>query len=134
MFGGLDISTSALLAQRTRMNIVANNMANRFTVMNENGEPEPYRRRIPLFSSGDPANGSDKGVHVAKIIEDDAPPIKRYEPGHFAADEDGYVSYPNIDPMMEMTNALEASRAYEANITAIEASKSMGRAALEILS
>ncbi len=134
MFGGLDISTSALLAQRTRMNIVANNMANRFTVLNENGEPEAYRRRIPLFSPGDPENGSDMGVHVAKIIKDDAPPIKRYEPGHFAADAEGYVSYPNIDPMMEMTNALEASRAYEANITAIEATKSMGRAALEILS
>lgn len=133
MFGGLDISTSALTAQRTRLNVIAGNMANRFSILDENGQPNPYRRRIPIFAPGNPDAGSDRGVHVAAILEDEAAPIKKYEPGHFAADEDGFVSYPNIDPMMEMVNALEASRAYEANITAIEATKSMGRAAMEIL-
>jgi flagellar basal-body rod protein FlgC len=132
MFGGLDISTSALLAQRTRLNTIANNMANMHTTRGEDGQP--YRRRITIFEEGDPTHDSRQGVHVREIMLDDGPFRRRFEPEHPHADADGYVNYPNIDPMLEMVNAMEASRAYEANITAIEATKSMGRAALEILS
>ena len=133
MFGSLDISTSALVAQRTRMEVISANMANRFTTMDAQGNYAPFRRRIAMFSAGDPSTGSAEGVHVQEIAQDPSAFRKVYEPGHKFADKEGYVEYPNIDPAIEMINGLEATRAYEANITAIEASKSMLQSSLRIL-
>jgi flagellar basal-body rod protein FlgC len=133
MFGSLDTSTSALVAQRTRMNVIAANLANANSIYDADGNHAPFRRRIAVFASGDPARGSAHGVHVAEIMLDDAPFKKVYEPGNPHADEKGYVNYPNVDPVMEQINALEASRAYEANVTAAEATKAMMNASLRLL-
>lgn len=133
MFGSLDISTSALVAQRTRMNVIAANMANMNSIEDADGNYSPFRRRIAVFASGDPSRGSDRGVHVSEILLDATPFRKVKEAGSPYADADGYVEYPNIDPTMEQINALEASRAYEANITAAEATKAMMKASLRLL-
>ncbi|MEX0887713.1 MAG: flagellar basal body rod protein FlgC [Phycisphaeraceae bacterium] len=133
MYGSLDVSTSALVAQRTRMHTVAANMANANSIYDADGNYSPYQRRVAVFAPGDPARGSDAGVHVREILLDDAPFRRVHEPGHPEADEAGYVMYPNVDPMMEQVNALDASRAYEANITAAEATKMMIRTSLKLL-
>lgn len=133
LYNLLDVSTSALVAQRTRLNVIAANIASQKAILNANGEYEPYRRRFAVFAPGDPARGTADGVHVASIEVDRGPLRPVYEPGSPFADADGYVSYPNVDPVIEMMNAMEASRSYEANITAIEATKSMITAALQIL-
>jgi len=133
MFGSLNISASALVAQRTRLEVISANVANQSTILDADGNYAPYRRRIPVFSPGDPATGSKLGVHVKEIMLDSAPFNKRHEPGSPFADADGYVEYPNIDPAMEMVNALEARRAYEANITAAEATKKMIQSSLRLL-
>ena len=133
MFGSLDISTSALVAQRTRMDVISANIANQHSILDADGNYAPFRRRIAVFAPGDSATGNDKGVHVSEIMLDPAPLRKVYEPGHPLADADGNVEYPNVDPMMEMVSAMEATRAYEANITAAEATKSMIDAALRLL-
>ena len=133
MYGVLDISTSALVAQRIRLDVIAANIANQRTILNENDEYEPYRRRMVVFSEGDPARGQTKGVHVASIEIDYSPLNQKYEPGSPFADADGYVSYPNVNSVIETMNAMDAARAYEANITAIEATKSMLSAALKII-
>ncbi len=133
MYGALDTSTSALVAQRTRLEISAANIANAQALTNAAGEYEPYRRRFAVFAHGDPASGPPHGVHVAAIEIDQGPLIARLEPGSKFADSDGYVYYPNVDSVIESMNSLEASRAYEANIAAIEATKSMMSVALQIL-
>lgn len=133
MYGALDISTSALVAQRTRLTVIAANVANKDAILNARGEYEPYRRRSVVFATGDPARGSAHGVHVASIQIDHGQLTPKYQPGSPFADTDGYVEYPNVDSVLEQMNALEASRAYEANITAIEATKSMISVALQIL-
>ena len=131
MFDTLDIGASALLAQRTRMNTIAGNMANTQTTRNEKGEPIPYRRRIAMFQAGS-ADGK-AGVHVSSIDLDPSPFQKRYEPGNKDADKDGYVKYPNIDMSIEYVNMLEASRAYDANITMMETSKAMLNSSLRLI-
>lgn len=133
MYGALDVSTSALVAHRTRMNTYAANAANAGAILNAEGEYEPYRRRVPILAAGDPATGSDRGVHVAAIELSDAPMHLRYEPGSPYADENGYVGYPNVDPIVEQINAMEAARSYEANIAAVEATKSMINVALRMI-
>ena len=133
MFGALDTSTSALVAQRTRLDVISGNLANRFTTLDADGNFAPYRRRIAMFAPGDPATGSSEGVHVRSIELDDSDFRRVYEPGHPNADKAGYVDYPNVDSSIEMINALEASRAYEANITAAEATKSMLNATMRLL-
>lgn len=133
MFGSLDISTSGLIAQRTRMNTIAANLANKNTVEDANGNYAPYRRRIPVFAVGDPATGTAGGVHVDEIMLDPSPFRKVLDASHPFADKDGYVEYPNIDTTTEMINAIEATRAYEANITAAEATKSMIQSSLRLL-
>ena len=133
MFGALDTSTSALVAHRTRMETVAANVANANTAVDENGENNPFRRRIALLSSGDPATGKSTGVHVQEIVLDQAPFQMRYEPNNPLRDENGYVKYPNINSIYEQVNALEISRAYEANIQAAEATKAMMQSALRLL-
>lgn len=115
------------------MNVISSNLANTNTIYNAEGEYAPFRRRIAVFEPGDPSTGSAAGVHVAEILLDQNPFRKVYEPGNPNADAKGYVDYPNINPTMERINALEASRAYEANITAAEATKTMIRESMRLL-
>jgi len=133
MFGSLDISTSALVANRQRLEVVAANMANRNTLEDADGNYSPFRRRLAILAQGDPTTGSGNGVHVKEIQLDPSPMRKVHDPGHPYADKDGYVEYPNIEPTNELINALEVSRAYEANITAAEATKTMLRSALRLM-
>lgn len=133
MFGSLDISASGLVAQRTRLDVIASNVANRNSIVDADGNYSPFRRRLALFSPGDPSSGRQQGVHVQEIRLDDSPFLRKYEPDSPYAAEDGYVEYPNIDPMMEMVNAIDASRAYEANIAAAEAAKTMMQNSLRLL-
>jgi len=131
MFGSLDTSTSAMVAQRTRMEVISANMANQNSIYNAEGEYEPYRRQVPIMAEGGPRGGP--GAHLEEIKLDDAPLRKQYKPGHPEANENGYVNYPNVSPVMERVNAMEASRAYEANITAAQATKSMLQTSLRLL-
>lgn len=132
MFGSLDTSTSALVAQRTRAEAISANMANQHAIRDENGENNPFQRRIVVFAPGDPSNNNPNGVHVQEIMLD--PNFKqKLDPTHPLADKNGYVKTTNIDPMMEQVNMLEASRAYEANIAAAEATKSMIQTSLRLL-
>ena len=133
MFDVLDMGASGLQAQRTRMDTIAGNIANANTTRNAKGEPVPYRRRFAMFAPGQPGNPDKAGVRVQEIKLDQSPFQKRFEPGHPDADADGYVKYPNIDLAMEYVNALEASRAYEANITMMEVSKAMLNASLRLI-
>jgi flagellar basal-body rod protein FlgC len=133
MYGSLDISTSGLVAQRMRLTVISNNILHRNTILNADGEYEPYRRQDVVFAAGDPDRGGAEGVHVAQIIEDEAPLRAKYEPFSPFANADGYVYYPNVDPVIEQVNAMEALRAYEANIAAAEATKSMMSVALRLL-
>jgi flagellar basal-body rod protein FlgC len=131
MFDALDISVSALTAQRIRMDTVAGNLANAFTTRNADGQAEPYRRRFVVFAEGDGGGGA--GVHVGRIGEDASAARLVHEPGHPDADANGYVRYPNVQVSTEMINALEAARAYEANITAMQVTKSMVSNTLRLL-
>jgi flagellar basal-body rod protein FlgC len=133
MYGALDISTSGLIAQRTRLDTISANLANKDTILNANGDYEPFRRRFVELAAGDANSGEGLGVHIASIESDGGPLRLKYEPDSPHADAEGYVGYPNINSVVEVMNAMEATRSYEANITAIEATKSMFSAALQIL-
>lgn len=133
MFDAMDIPASALQAQRARMDTIAQNMANMDVTRNENGEKIPFRRRLVMFASGRPGQPDMPGVHVKSIELDQSPFRKLYEQGHPDADKDGYVQYPNIDPAIEQVNMMEASRAYEANITMMETLKAMINSTLRLL-
>jgi flagellar basal-body rod protein FlgC len=131
MFNAIDVSTSGLVAQRVRSNTIAMNIAMADAVDSPDGGP--YQRRSVIFEAGrDARDGSSRGVHVAKIEKE---PVYRweYDPGHPYANKDGYVKLPGIDPMVEMVNLIEASRAYEANVTAIDVSKAMLNSSLRLL-
>lgn len=142
MYGALDISVSGLVAQRTRMDVIAANLANRDSILDANGNANPYRRRIAVFQPGDPAAsnpaGRSLGVHVGAIELDQSDFRKVHDPdspyakpaGHPDA---GYVYFPNIDPVTEQVNAVDAVRAYEANVAAAEATKSMIAQALRLI-
>lgn len=140
MYGALNISTSGMIASRTRMEVAAANIANADALVNERGEFDPYRRRFALLEAGDRKSGL--GVRVAEIGVDDGPFRKVFDPDHPFASRvndpargliEGYVDHPNVDPSIEMINAMEASRAYEANVSAAEASKVMFDAALQLI-
>ncbi len=137
MFDVLDMGASGLQAQRTRMDTIAQNIANANTTRNALGEPIPYRRRFAMFAPGQPGNADKPGVRVSEIKLDESPFAKRFEPGHPDAiksgPDTGYVLYPNVDLAVEYVNALEASRAYEANVTMMEVSKSMLNASLRLI-
>lgn len=133
MFKALDIGASGLTAQRVRMDTIANNVLNINTIENARGENIPFRRRMVTFQPGNPADPSQPGVRVTKIDEDQSPFRKVLEPGSRHADADGYVKYPNVNLETEFVNMLEASRAYEANITMMETTKSMISASLRLL-
>lgn len=138
-FGMMNISASGLTAQRTRMETIASNLANAQTTRTPEGGP--YKRRDVVFATVDPAVGpfSDhldmamKGVRVSEVIEDLKTEFQlRYQPGHPDADKDGYVKYPNVEPVVEMVNLVSATRSYEANLSVIEATKSLMLGTLEI--
>ncbi|MFQ5489584.1 MAG: flagellar basal body rod protein FlgC [Phycisphaerae bacterium] len=138
MFGSLDISTSALMAQRTRLNVIAGNIANMQATRDADGNVSPFQRRVALLATGNPAKGPNApGVHVQKVMLDSSPPRKVYEPGHPDAiqsgPDKGYVLYPNVDYSTEMINALTAARAYEANVTVTDVTKSMAAAAMRLM-
>jgi len=136
MLETLDISASGLQAQRVRMDTIAANIANLNTTRDADGRPNPYRRRFAVFASGLSARGADAakpGVHVGQIKQDMSPFQQRHQPGHPDADANGTVLYPNIDLSIEFVNALEASRAYEANVTTMEVTKNMMNATLRLL-
>ena len=138
----IDISASGLTAQRLRLDVISQNIANVNTTRTENGDP--YRRKAVLFEErqkskpfseilADSQAGEVKGgVRVTGIVEDDSPFTLNYDPGHPDANEEGYVAMPNINIVTEMVNMISASRSYEANVTAMNAMKSMAVKALEI--
>ncbi|MBV2167420.1 MAG: flagellar basal body rod protein FlgC [Bdellovibrio sp.] len=139
---GMRVSSSGMAAQRMRMNTIASNIANINTTQTPEGGP--YRRKDVVFeampdaknfgeiiTSSDPA-GNFQRVQVTDVISDRKAPLLKYEPDHPDANADGYVAYPNINLMEEMTNMIQASRSYEANVTALQASKDMALSALEI--
>ena len=141
-FSSFAISGSGLTAERLRLDIIANNIAN-MNSTGRMGDPynQPYRRKIPLFAQvlqkETPAGRGQSGyrgagVRVTTILEDSNPPRLVYDPSHPHADERGYVSYPNINVVNEMMNMITASRAYEANVTALNAAKDIALKALEI--
>lgn len=138
MISALDISTSALVAQRTRLNAISGNIANISSLVDETGQPNPYRARQVVFQTDNSA-GDDQaaGVKVAEIVQDQSEPLYRYQPDHPLAIQEGkwqgYVAYPNIDLTTQMVDALETTRAYEANIGVMEISKDMSRQRLTIL-
>lgn len=133
MFGALDTSTSGLVANRTRLEIISSNLANANSVYDAQGRYAPFQRRIPILAAGDPSTGRAEGVHVSEIRIDTSPFRKAFDPSNPHADKNGYVSLPNVYPQIEQINALEATRAYEANITAAEATKQMVQASLRLL-
>jgi flagellar basal-body rod protein FlgC len=132
MFGAFDISSSALGAQRIRLDTIASNIANIDSVLGADGKPAPYRRLFPIFQAQRAEDGG-AGVSVSKIQEDQSDFIMKLEPGNRAANAQGFVAYPNVDLSTEYVNALESTRAYEANITAIETTKSMMNSTLRLL-
>lgn len=139
MYGALSISTSALVAQRTNLDVIAGNIAMKDSMTRDNvGNAVPYRRRIPLFAPGDPSTpGNRPGTHVARIVDDPSPFGKRWDPGHPDAVQSGadrgYVPLSNVNYHTEMVNAMVAARAYEANVTVLETARSMASTTLRLI-
>ena len=138
MLRAIDISTSALVAQRTRLNAVSGNIANISSLKDESGEANPYRAREVVFQTDNSVSSSGaSGVKVDAIEISDADPLYRYQPDHPLAIQEGkwkgYVAYPNIDLTTQMVDALQSTRAYEANVGVMEISKNMSRETLTIL-
>lgn len=137
----LRISSSGLAAQRKRMEAVSSNIANAQTTRTAEGGP--YRKKEVIFGS-EPARDSfaevlegtmdekAQTVHAMEVVNSDKPPVLKYEPNHPEANKDGYVAYPDINVMAEMADMIEAQRAYEANISAVNTTKSMAMKTLEI--
>lgn len=131
---GLAISGSALSAQKLRLDLVANNIANINTTRTEEGGP--YRKHMPVFEEKLQETMEEgfkgRGVKVSAIIQDDSPPRLEYNPEHPDANEEGFVAMPNINIVDEMVDMITATRAYQANVTALETAKQMALKALEI--
>jgi flagellar basal-body rod protein FlgC len=131
MYGALETSTSGMVAQRTRMAVIASNIANSNTILNAQGEYDPYRRRAAMLAPGSPEGGM--GVRVQNIHVEQDSLVPKYMPESPFRDAEGYVMVPDIDPTMEWVNGMQASRAYEANVVAAETSKNMLAQALRLL-
>jgi flagellar basal-body rod protein FlgC len=140
LFDAFDASGSGLSAERLRMDVTAENLANAQSTRTANGSG-PYRRKtvaLEQAGAGAPTSFADslqaaRGVRVAGIVEDPTPLRKVYDPGHPDADKDGYVTMPNVNTVTEMTDLIGASRAYEANVTAMQTAKSMFTRTLDLL-
>lgn len=146
---GYDVAVSGMTAQRTRINVVSANIANAKTTHTEEGGP--YKKQNVVFeevllnekqkstNSIEQQNvnkNSDiplRGVGVKSIVEDDSNPVMRYEPSHPDANEDGYVAYPDINPVIEMVDLIEAMRSYESNVATFNTHKSIDTKTLEII-
>ena len=144
-FDGYDVATSGMSAQRTRINIVSSNIANAQTTHSSEGGP--YKKQNVVFEEIllDTSNKIKKengekidplslrGVNVREVIEAKDAPILKYEPNHPDANKDGYVAYPNINPVIEMVDLIEAMRSYEANVSAFKTQKEMDTKTLDII-
>jgi len=141
LVSSMHISASGLSAHRVRMNIIAMNMANVHTTRTKAGGP--YRRKVTIHEAvpfreelirarATEVTRAERGVKVTQIVEANDPVRRVYDPGHPDADQTGYVNYPNVNVVEEMVNMMTAVRAYEANVTAINAAKDMALKALEI--
>ena len=140
IFGAIDVAASGMTAERLRLDVISNNIANVNTTRTADGGP--YRRQFLVFEprQGDASSFSQvmsgqlqlNGVRVSGIRKDDSPLRMVYEPGHPDADAEGYVRMPNINIVTEMVDMMTASRAYEANVTSVNVAKSMMLKALEI--
>lgn len=126
----LKVSASGLSAERLRMDLIADNLANANTTRTPDGQP--YRRKVAIFEPITPTPRMPGGVRVAQIAADASPPRMVYDPSHPDADANGYVTYPNVDIVHEMVDMITASRAYEANIQAFNAAKDMFMRTLDI--
>ena len=143
LFGVMEVSGSALKAERIRAEVVAANMANAETTRTPEGGP--YRRQHVVFSSsatepnsfaGQLLSHSDPqigGVEVSAVVQDPSTTLRRFDPSHPDADKDGYVSYPDINPLTEMVDLMGATRAYGLNSSAVQATKGMINSSLDIL-
>ncbi|GMQ65040.1 flagellar basal body rod protein FlgC [Vallitalea maricola] len=140
-FNSMNVSATGLTAQRLRMDIISQNIANVNTTKTKDGGP--YKRKVLLFEEQKSNNFSSilndsidnytaSGVKVSKIIEDTKPLKRVYDPSHPEAGKDGYVLMPNVNTIEEMVNMISANRSYEANVTAMNAAKSMAMKSLEI--
>jgi flagellar basal-body rod protein FlgC len=140
-FNAMNVSSSALTAERTRMNLISNNLANAATTRTPEGGP--YKRKDAVFSEVPSTksfagtlnrlkSAAPGGVEVTQIIEDPSPPRLEYNPTHPDADSEGYVAMPNVNYVEEMADMITVSRAYEANVTAAQAAKSMALKTLEL--
>ena len=144
LLGVLEISGSALTAERQRAEVLASNLANAQTTRTAKGGP--YQRQMVIFRTrqigqtgfaGVLSGFNDRyaqGVEVKRVVADPTPPVQRYEPAHPDADSQGYVAYPSINPIEEMVNLMGAARAYGLNVAAVQATKNMISLSLEILS
>ncbi|HWO96946.1 MAG TPA: flagellar basal body rod protein FlgC [Bacillus sp. (in: firmicutes)] len=146
IFHSMNITSSALTAQRLRMDVISSNMANVDTTRGKlvNGQWEPYRRKMVVaqpnesFSNAlqhalsNDSKAVGNGVKVTKIMEDETPFKLVYNPDHPDADDQGYVKMPNVDPLKEMVDLISSTRSYEANVTVLNATKGMLMKALEI--
>ncbi len=131
-FTAMEVSASGLGAQRVRMNVASSNLANVSTTRGDGGGPY-VRKNVTV--AADPIEGAPPGVSgvtVTGIVDDARAPRLEYDPGHPDADVDGYVAYPNVNPVEEMVDMITASRAYEAGVTALSTSVSMAERALGI--
>ena len=123
MFSAFDIAGSAMSAQSQRMNVTASNLANADSVAGPGGEA--YRAKQVLFESRASAAHGIGGVGVREVVEDPSPMRMEYRPGHPLADEEGYVTMPNVDPVGEMVNMISASRSYQANVEVMNTNKQL---------
>jgi flagellar basal-body rod protein FlgC len=148
-FDGYNVSSSGMSAQRTRINVVSANIANAKTT--HTAEGGPYKKQQVVFedvllASGKKTNSNEveaknnsnsdislRGVGVKSIIQSDAKPVMRYEPAHPDANEQGYVAYPDINPVVEMVDLIEATRSYEANVASFNTHKNIDSKTLDIL-
>ena len=148
-FDGYNVSSSGMSAQRTRINVVSANIANAKTT--HTAEGGPYKKQKVVFedvllASGKKTNSNEveatnnsntdialRGVGVKSIIQSDAKPVMRYEPAHPDANEQGYVAYPDINPVIEMVDLIEATRSYEANVASFNTHKNIDSKTLDIL-
>lgn len=127
-----DIASSGMKAQAERLKVISQNMANADSVSAEKGK-EPYRRQVVSFANYVDAKTGAEKVKVDKIVKDMSPFEKKYDPHHPAADNQGYIELPNVNPLVEMMDMKEAQRVYEANLNMLKTAREMNNSVLDIL-
>ena len=132
LFDSLRISASGMTAERVRMDVIAENLANANTTRGVDGRPY-QRKEVVLEQNGSSFQQALDGVKVAGVVADPSPARRVYDPSHPDADQQGYVSLPNVTPVTEMVDMITASRGYEADVQAMNQAKQMFLKALEIL-